>query len=484
MSYLSGDSQVAQPETRHGLRRFLNISPQVAIVSVVALVLLFAVLFLARMVILQVQETDRLLAYNYYDEQRVMFQLDHEMLKLLAIFAQPIEAFEAEAAQTQVGLVDSRLYVLNLPYVQQALPPELLEKARSIQKQWNAFKPQIQNWITDPTNADLQAEIRKTTREIELQATETEVLYQQTHALAVFQFVRANQLLLLAFGGGALALLLFVMIVAVIFYRYARQSKEAEAAREANRLKDQFLAVMSHELRTPLNAIIGFLGVMKMMGKLDTQATHMADRARANAERLLALINDILDISKIESGQYELIPSSIDLRKTVERWQSQMEILAKQKGVEFTVKIDNQLPDMIYVDEDALTKVTTNLLANAFKFTEKGSVTLDLKRHGSSAWTISVTDTGIGIPENARALVFESFRQVDGSIRRAYGGTGLGLSIVQRLCTVMKGSVQLQSTVGEGSTFIVQLPLESVPVAAVEKDAKPKVENAIPAWTE
>jgi two-component system chemotaxis sensor kinase CheA len=220
-----------------------------------------------------------------------------------------------------------------------------------------------------------------------------------------------------------------------------------------------------------------------MNGKLDDRAQHMVERARANAERLLSLVNDILDISKIESGKFELVPAPVSLRDITQRWQLQMDVLAKQKGLEFSVQIDDNLPDTIFIDEDALTKVTTNLLSNAFKFTQKGSVTLNMKRSAPDEWQIRVTDTGMGIPDSARQLIFESFRQVDGSIRRSHGGTGLGLSIVQRLCTSMKGTVQVESVLGQGSTFIIQLPLEMPPDSAKQPDLKPRPEQTAPTWS-
>jgi signal transduction histidine kinase len=470
-------------DIRTRLRGLLHFSPQNTILLIAAVVLLVVILILARIVVAQGQASDTLLNYNYYDEQRVTFQLDHELLKLLIVLAQPVEAFDPAAAQSQIDLVDSRLAVLYLPDVMSGLPDALQENIVQIENGWVAVKPDLQKWISQPANPDLLKHVRQTVRDIELLVTTTEIRYQQTRSISVIEFVRTNQQLLLAFGGSALMLFIFVTIVAVIFYRFARQSQEAEAAREANRLKDQFLAVMSHELRTPLNAIIGFLGLMKMNGKLDDRAQHMVERARANAERLLSLVNDILDISKIESGKFELVPAPVSLRDITQRWQLQMDVLAKQKGLEFSVQIDDNLPDTIFIDEDALTKVTTNLLSNAFKFTQKGSVTLNMKRSAPDEWQIRVTDTGMGIPDSARQLIFESFRQVDGSIRRSHGGTGLGLSIVQRLCTSMKGTVQVESVLGQGSTFIIQLPLEMPPDSAKQPDLKPRPEQTAPTWS-
>jgi len=200
---------------------------------------------------------------------------------------------------------------------------------------------------------------------------------------------------------------------------------------------------------------------MKMKGELSERNLHMVERSQINAAHLLSLINDILDISKIEAGKFELVVDAVSPRTLIQRWQAQMEILARQKGLDFQVRVDSSLPETVYIDEEAVTKIATNLLSNAFKFTEKGVVALDAKRANADEWVLVVSDSGIGIPNEAKAYIFESFRQVDGSVRRAYGGTGLGLSIVQRLCKQMGGSIQVESAVGRGSTFTVRLPLQT-----------------------
>src|SRR5258706_4731692 len=348
-------------------------------------------------------------------------------MKLRILLAQPQEAFDAASIQSQIDLVDSRLAVLYSPNVTSALSAELQDSIQKIEAQWPAINPDLHAWIANPTNATLLQTVQNTVKDIELAVTTTEIQYQQTRSLSVIEFVRANQTLLLTFGGSAVALLVFMVVVGIIFYRLARQNQEAETAREANRLKDQFLAVMSHELRTPLNSIIGFLGIIKMSGNLDEQIIHMVDRSRANAERLLTLINDILDISKIESGKFELVPFPVSLREITERWRLQMDVLAKQKGLGFSVQIDENLPDVIFIDEDAFTKIVTNLLSNAFKFTESGIVSLDLKLTAPKEWGIQVSDTGRGIPENARSYIFERFRQEDGTKRRSHAASALSL---------------------------------------------------------
>lgn len=247
-----------------------------------------------------------------------------------------------------------------------------------------------------------------------------------------------------------------------------RQSRdEALAARriaqENSRLKSEFLSTMSHELRTPLNAIEGFTSIMLggMGIELNPRAEEMVRRVSANSKRLLQLINDFLDLARIESGRLELVKSPVSPLSLTQKWQSQVGVLGEERGLDFVVTIDPELPSTILGDEDALSKIVVNLLGNAFKFTHQGQVSLDLRRVNGD-WTIAVSDTGIGIPPHAREYIFDEFRQVDGSSKRLYGGTGLGLSLVQKLTRAMGGNVTLQSEVGTGSTFTITLPLETV----------------------
>ncbi|NWF70296.1 MAG: HAMP domain-containing protein [Chloroflexi bacterium] len=232
-----------------------------------------------------------------------------------------------------------------------------------------------------------------------------------------------------------------------------------EAAEQSNRVKSAFLANMSHELRTPLNAIMGFLTLMMMNGKLDSKDAYRAQRAHANSERLLNTINDILDISRIEAGRLQIVPSAVSVRDVVESVRTQIDVLADEKQLKLETSVQAHVPPLIESDSEALTKIITNLLSNGIKFTERGSVTLTIDATPAKL-IIAVQDTGIGIPPHMRDLIFESFRQVDESSTRAYGGTGLGLTIVQSLCTALGGSIRVESEVGVGSTFIVTLPLQ------------------------
>jgi signal transduction histidine kinase len=234
-------------------------------------------------------------------------------------------------------------------------------------------------------------------------------------------------------------------------------------AKESTRLKSEFMATMSHELRTPLNAMIGFSGILLegMGGEMDAEAVHMVERIDSNSKRLLGLINDVLDIAKIEAGRMEMVYTPVEPQTLARQWKNQMSVLAERKNLDFEIVTANALPPQIYADQERLSQVVINLLANAFKFTEKGCVKLTMRPEGAS-FVLEVSDTGIGIPPHALNYIFDEFRQLDGSSRRAYGGSGLGLAIVRNLCRMMDGSIRVVSTVGQGSTFIVTLPLKPV----------------------
>ncbi|NLF75036.1 MAG: HAMP domain-containing protein [Chloroflexi bacterium] len=234
-------------------------------------------------------------------------------------------------------------------------------------------------------------------------------------------------------------------------------------AEENSRLKSEFLSTMSHELRTPMNAIEGFTSIMlKRMAGVDynEKAERYLNKVQSNSQRLLHLINDFLDLSRIESGRMELAELPISPAAMMQRWENELGILVNGKDIQFEAHLDPDLPETIYGDEEALSKIAANLLGNAFKFTAEGRVTLSLELRGDQL-ALQVSDTGIGIPPHAREFIFDEFRQVDQSSKRQYGGTGLGLAIVQKLAREMGGMVTLESEVGKGSTFTVLVPIQA-----------------------
>ena len=235
-----------------------------------------------------------------------------------------------------------------------------------------------------------------------------------------------------------------------------------DAILETTRLKSQFLATMSHELRTPLNAIMGYteLQLSGMVGELSEIQYQYGERILSNSQHLLGLINDILDLSKIEAGRMTLNKEIIDLAPWASEIVEQNIVLADAKGLNFISQIDSNLPESFIGDSMRLRQIIVNLLSNAIKFTKTGEVCLSFNRTSNDTWSIVVKDTGIGIAPHKLETIFDEFRQVDDSATREYGGTGLGLAIVRKLAMTMGGNIRVESTLGEGSTFTVLLPIQ------------------------
>ena len=240
----------------------------------------------------------------------------------------------------------------------------------------------------------------------------------------------------------------------------------------SSRYKSEFLANMSHELRTPLNSILllaRYLSENKRKN-LEEKDVEMARNIHSSGNSLLSLINDILDLAKIESGQTELSPMNININKYAEFIGRSFDHLAEEKELSFDVKVSGELPVQMYTDQKRLEQIINNFISNALKFTSSGSISVNvsrpergviLKKCGLSidkAIAFSVSDTGEGIPVDRQGIVFEAFKQVDGSTSRKHGGTGLGLSISRDLASLMGGEIQLKSEIGDGSTFTLYLP--------------------------
>ncbi|MCK6578683.1 MAG: HAMP domain-containing histidine kinase [Anaerolineae bacterium] len=243
--------------------------------------------------------------------------------------------------------------------------------------------------------------------------------------------------------------------------------------------KDQFLAIMSHELRTPLNAILGYSSIAATTASAadDTFLTpeklrHMMNRIVANSDRLLKLINSILDLSRINAGRLEIVNAPYELHQIARAWRDDFARRVKEKNLEFKFSLDETLPKHVIGDVERLTQIINNLLENAVKFTEAGEIDLKVGRAGDHL-TIQVRDTGIGISPTWHHLIFEEFRRVEMDSVRRTSGAGLGLSIVQRLCKLMGGSVGVESELGKGSTFTITLPIVE---AASEPEPAPPAE--------
>jgi PAS domain S-box-containing protein len=257
---------------------------------------------------------------------------------------------------------------------------------------------------------------------------------------------------------------------------YVEQAATLTQLRELDRLKSSFLANMSHELRTPLNSILGFTDVM--LEGLDGQLTDYMDNdlrlIQKNGQHLLHLINDVLDMAKIESGRMNLHPEKFKVHSVLDEVTSITSTLASEKNLSLFIEESSDQEIEIYADNTRLRQVMINLVNNSIKFTEKGKISICVKPMDGARLSISVKDTGIGIPSDKLDAVFQEFTQVDTSTTRKAGGTGLGLPISRRLVEMHGGRLWAESTgvEGEGSTFHVELPLEARITEVIEKQEK------------
>jgi len=232
---------------------------------------------------------------------------------------------------------------------------------------------------------------------------------------------------------------------------------------EANRLKSDFLTNMSHELRTPLNSIIGFSDVLADIDALNDKQRRYARNIQQSGRVLLEMINDILDLAKVEAGKMEVRPGRFDLRLLVQAQCDMVRSLSEEKNIDLNMEMPEELPS-VWQDANKIGQILTNLLSNAIKFTpEGGVVTVRVADQDDGQFSISVEDSGVGIPEEDHAVIFEKFRQSrvvsgDDGLKREFSGTGLGLSIVKELCKLLGGEIRFTSELGKGSNFIVTLP--------------------------
>ena len=242
----------------------------------------------------------------------------------------------------------------------------------------------------------------------------------------------------------------------------------------ASRYKSEFLANMSHELRTPLNSslILAKLLADNAQGHLSAEEVRFAQSIYASGNDLLSLINDILDISKVEAGKLDLSPEDVVLGQLVDSLKNTFEPLARHKSLAFNIRVEPGTPISLKTDRQRVEQILKNLLSNAIKFTDTGEVSLQIFLQPQGIMAFAVRDSGIGIRADQQQIIFDAFRQADGTTSRRYGGTGLGLSISRDLTALLGGSVTVQSNEGVGSTFTLMLPCQWQPAPAVEPDTR------------
>ena len=253
--------------------------------------------------------------------------------------------------------------------------------------------------------------------------------------------------------------------------RIARTARELQ---RASALKDRFLAAVSHELRTPMTVILGFTGTVLRgtQGPLTDAQRESLERVQRNARLLLGLINDVLDISKIESGRAEVRREAISVSALLTQVETDFGEMARRKGLALKTFVSPEL-DTIVSDGPKLTQILSNLVGNALKFTDRGFVEVRAEPRGPDRWALAVTDSGIGIPGEEHESIFEEFRQGESESHQGHGGTGLGLAIVRKLALLLGGTVSVQSAAGDGSTFAVHLPRE-IPAERSEAPPPPR----------
>ena len=289
-------------------------------------------------------------------------------------------------------------------------------------------------------------------------------------------------------------LIIAAIIISIIFYWALRLKKEIkyrkkiekqlliekEKAEAANRAKSLFLSNMSHEIRTPMNAIMGFTQLLDEQLK-DKKLKKYVNIIKNSGESLLTLINDILDLSKIEAGKLTIQKRPVNLHRLIEDVASVFTLKIQEKGIDFVIEDDKSIPDSLLLDEVRIRQVLVNLIGNAIKFTDKGYIKLKtralaIKEHNSKVdLEISVEDTGIGIKKDQLNKIFGEFEQVEGQDNRKYGGTGLGLAISYRLAKMMGGDLSVKSEFGKGSVFT--LKLYNVDISSVAQELEKSVED-------
>ncbi|OYX55116.1 MAG: hypothetical protein B7Y86_14320 [Brevundimonas subvibrioides] len=282
------------------------------------------------------------------------------------------------------------------------------------------------------------------------------------------------QEMLIALGGVLYMMHLVVAVRQSSMTTTALQTANAEARLErqkaevASAAKSDFLAVISHEIRTPMNAVISAANLLRRT-RLDREQREHVSMLLDAGDVLVGLLNDVLDLSKIEAGKMTLESSVMDLREKLGSLGRLWGPKAEANGVRLKIEIEPDVPDCVRTDPLRLQQMLFNLLSNAVKFTDDGAITVAVDwRAKDNHLIIAVTDTGVGIPADRLARIFDSFEQVDAGTTRKYGGTGLGLAISRRLAEIMGGSLAAESVEGEGSTFVLSLPMEAVAKPATE----------------
>ncbi|MBZ5672768.1 MAG: response regulator [Acidobacteriia bacterium] len=311
---------------------------------------------------------------------------------------------------------------------------------------------------------------RQTRRLVAERTTLEEAVFERTHALATEKLRAEHE-------------------KAVVDRQKQEIERLLDETKEISRHKSEFLANMSHEIRTPMNGVLGMTNLVLTTELTDEQREYV-ETARLSADFLLTVLNDILDFSKIEAGRLDLNPVDFSLKECVEKTGRMLSLQIANKKLDYSLSVDDDVPDRLVGDADRLRQILLNLVGNAIKFTDQGGISVSVRRQASGAadadgvtLLFAVRDTGVGIPADKQGVIFDAFRQADGSTTRKYGGTGLGLAICSRLVEMMGGTIGVESEPGKGSTFHFSARLGVVTGTPAEVDEQArKLANVVKAF--
>lgn len=422
--------------------------------------LLVMAIVLASVFFARQQNSTGILQYQLAEQSRYFVQLQRETLRLMILVGLPPDQFDQSTVEIQSALMESRVNLLDVARLGDSETQQIIEEdKRQLVALYQPIEPMIQQWIDQPNDLEHKAVLLETLTEYERTVNDVEVEQSRIRRAALNQLRDATTTALWSVFGSVVMVVFVILIFLGALRQYLQESQRAEIALETSRLKDNFLAIVSHELRTPLNGILGYAGLMAegISGVVDAEAKMLLERIIANSKRLNLLINDLLDLNKLESHKMLITPEKTNIRQLVGEWEREIGSLMYQKNVVLELLVQEDMPEIVLVDRLRLTQIATNLLSNAIKFTEQGSIHLSIEPHADQ-FILKVADTGIGIVKDKQETIFEAFRQADESTTRKYGGTGLGLAIVRRLTELMGGTIGVESEIGKGSVFTVTLP--------------------------